>query len=75
MVKLSGHSSAELAAIRRVQANPFVLDLIKMNGGVILNHIQIQIGGGEAANRGHDSIRSDNSIALGADEINPVIQQ
>ncbi len=42
-------SLAELASVRGAQADPFVLDLIEMDGRIILRNVQVEVGGGKPA--------------------------
>jgi len=57
------------------KADPFVFDLVEMDGRIILRDIQVKIGGGKTANGSHDRIGGNDPVALRNNKTDPGIQQ
>lgn len=61
----------DLPSVRGAKADPLVLDLIEMDGGIVLNGSEIEVLGGQPADRRHHGIGGNDPVALGGHQTDP----
>ena len=61
--------------VRRAQSEPFILDLIEVDGGIVWADREAELRRRQAADRRQQSVGSDDLVALRGDQLDPRAQE